>query len=210
MDNTLSSERLGMIGLVGVAMWVVIVAVLHLIKSELDPVETYVSDYAIGENGWLMTVAFLAVGLGTLAVAAGLLKTLRPGKRVKLSVWLTGVAGIGFLIAGAFTTAPTGVEEDLTTGETLHVLGALLVFPVLVVQSFVTRGVFRRDERWSDFAAAVRWFPYVLLLGLLVSFGTGDAGEGGPVGLTQRIYAAVVMIWLATLAWRVRTTDQHP
>lgn len=129
----LSAGRLGTIGLVGVAVWVSIVVALHVIKSDLDPIETYISDYSIGENGWLMMVAFFAVGLGTLAIATGLLESLQPGKRVKTSVLLTAIAGLGFIIAGAFTTAPTGVEDDLTTEESLHVLGALLVFPVLVV-----------------------------------------------------------------------------
>ncbi|NNE12073.1 MAG: DUF998 domain-containing protein, partial [Ilumatobacter sp.] len=38
--------------------------VLHGVKADLDPVETYISDYAIGDNGWLMTTAFIIVGLG--------------------------------------------------------------------------------------------------------------------------------------------------
>jgi len=194
-------QQLGLVGLVGVGTWVAIVVLLHGVKPELDPVDTYISDYAIGDNGWLMGLAFVAVGIGTLAIAWGLKLSLSPGKRVSLSVVLAGVVGVGFIVAGAFTGDPTDATE-LTTQGWLHLLGAMMVFPVLVAGAFVLRGVFRRDPEWSRFADRVRWFPWLLLGGFFVSF---VAGPDEVLGITQRLFAACIMAWLGMLAWQLRS-----
>lgn len=201
-EAAVSAPRMGNVGLVGVGAWAVIVLVLHVTRSDLDPVDIYISDYAIGNHGWLMQVAFFAVGMGTLAIAAGLSLSLLPAKRVALSIWLTVIAGVGFIVAGAFTTDPTR-ETDLTTEGTLHLLGAVVVYLTLVLGSFLLRGVFGRDPHWQPFGSKIRWFPYVLLVGFVVSSGTG---EDGPVGLTQRIFATIMMAWLAVLSWELRTS----
>lgn len=36
------------------ATFVVLLAALHLIKPELDPSWGFISEYAIGDNGWIM------------------------------------------------------------------------------------------------------------------------------------------------------------
>lgn len=205
MDEASGWQRsLGLVGLAGVGAWVSIVVLLHGIKSELDPVDTYISDYAIGDNGWLMQLAFYAVGIGTLAVAWGLRLSLAPGKRVLLSVVLTAVVGVGFLVAGTFTTDPTDATDTTTEGS-LHLLGAVMVFPVIVACAFILLGVFRRDPIWSEFAGRVRWFPWLLFAGFIVSF---FASPDDLLGITQRVYAAIVMAWIGTLAWQLRAVPR--
>jgi hypothetical protein len=185
-----------------VVVWIGIVVGLHGVKSDLDPVDTYISDYAIGDNGWLMTVAFLVIGAGLLCLAAGLRASLTSGKRVVLGIGLTAVSGVGFLLAGAFTTDPTGADETTTHGA-LHLLGAFLVFPVAVLNAFVLLGVFRRDPRWGQFASTVRWAPWVLLVAMIIAFGVP---ADTVVGLTQRVFAALLMTWFAAVAIGVMTS----
>jgi hypothetical protein len=190
---------MGTVGLAGVGAWVAIVLLLHFIKTDLDPIDIYISDYAIGDHGWLMRVAFYAVGVGTLGIAFGWAMSVERTRRATLSILLTAVAGLGFVVAGTFTTDPTGATETTTEGG-LHLLGAVMVFPVTVLASFLLRGVLRRDARWQRFASRIRWFPWVLLVGFLVTF----FAPGLPVGLTQRVFAAIIMAWLAVLAWELR------
>ena len=202
--STASDTRrvLGTIGLAGVAGWIAIVVALHFIKSDLDPIDIYISDYAIGENGWLMRLAFYLVAAGTLAIAAGWATSVQRTRRAMIAILLLVVVGMGFIVAGTFTTDPTDATETTTEGG-LHLLGALMIFPVMVAASFVLRGVFRREARWQPFAERVRWFPWVLLAGFFVSF----FAPALPAGLSQRIYAAILMAWLATLAWELRSAQ---
>ena len=52
--------------MIGVAFWTIAVVALHFLDSELDAADTYVSDYALGDYGWLMRAAFIVVGIGKL------------------------------------------------------------------------------------------------------------------------------------------------
>jgi hypothetical protein len=101
----------------------VAVVALHVIEPDFSPVDTFMSDYANGDNGWLMQSEFFGAGIGTIAIALGLRKTLVPTKRGTASVVLLVLAGTGFFVAGLFNTDPTGVT-DLTTTGTVHVLGS--------------------------------------------------------------------------------------
>ncbi len=196
----MSARQLGTVGMAGVSFWVIAVIALHFLDSELSAVDTYVSDYALGEYGWLMRAAFIGVGIGTIAIGWGLRITLTPGKRVTASVVLVLVAGIGFILGGVFNTDPTG-ETDLTAAGTIHLVSALVLFLCLVISAWMLRGVFKRDESWEPLSITALLFAIALTATFLVSFLTG---EDGPVGLTQRIFAPVIMIWLFILGWNIR------
>ena len=45
------------------ALFVVLLAALHVLKSELDPSWRFISEYAIGDYGWMMVLAFLSLAL---------------------------------------------------------------------------------------------------------------------------------------------------
>jgi hypothetical membrane protein len=146
----MSGKRLGTIGMLGFGWFVVAVLALHVIEPEFSVVNNFISDYALGDYGWLMQSAFFGAGVGTIAIALGLRKTLVPAKRVTASVVLLAIAGIGFFVA-MFKTDPTGVT-DLTTAGTLHALGSVVIFFALLVTAWMLRGVFKRDPTWETFA----------------------------------------------------------
>ena len=196
----MSAKQLGTIGMAGAIFWVVAVIALHFLDPDLAAADTYVSDYALGDYGWLMRAAFIVVGIGTIAIGLGLRLSLAPGKRVTASVVLVLIAGIGFLLGGIFNTDPTGAE-DLTTAGIIHLLSALVLILSLVVSAWLLRGVFKRDESWGSLSSAALWFAIAFTVVFLVSFGTP---EDGPVGLTQRLWGGVTMIWLFVLGMNVR------
>ena len=43
-------------------MFVVLLLLLHVVKSDLDPSWHFISEYAIGKHGWIMQAAFLVSG----------------------------------------------------------------------------------------------------------------------------------------------------
>ena len=193
----MAGRYLGMVAMLGVAFFVVAGVALHFLDSALDPVEVYMSDYALGPYGWLMKSAFYAVGLGTLALGWGLRSTLAAGKRVTPAVVLVLLAGVGFLVAATFNTDPYDAVEETTSGS-IHLLGALVLFLSLVISAWVLRGVFSRDPAWQAFATVTLWFAVALTITFIVQF-VGPWGSG----LQQRIFVVVMMSWLALLGWRV-------
>jgi hypothetical protein len=54
--------------LAGAAVFLVLLGALHVITPELAPSWRFVSEYAIGENGWVMTLAFLSLSSSCAAL----------------------------------------------------------------------------------------------------------------------------------------------
>ena len=57
------SRTAALLAFAGTATLVVLLAALHFIKPELDPSWHFISEYAIGDYGWMMVVAFLSLAL---------------------------------------------------------------------------------------------------------------------------------------------------
>ena len=72
--------------------------VLHVVEDEFEPCSRFISEYVLGDWGWLMNLAFIALGGAFLAVAHGLRRTLSPGRRVTASVRLMYIAGITIVL----------------------------------------------------------------------------------------------------------------
>lgn len=193
----MSARILGSVAMLGVACFVVAGIALHLLEPGLDPIEVYMSDYALRSSGWLMTSAFYTVGLGTLALGWGLRLTLAPGKRRRPAVVLIMLAGIGFLVAATFKGDPYNAVEETMSGS-IHLLGALILFLSLIISAWLLRGVFSRDPAWQRFSTVTLWFAIALTATFVFQF-VGPVGAG----LGQRIFVIVIMGWLALLGWRV-------
>ena len=56
---------------------------LHVVRTDLDPVRQVMSEYANGRFGWFMTAAFYAMGLACVALAVRLGRAI---ERRRLSV----------------------------------------------------------------------------------------------------------------------------
>ena len=195
----------GVIGVAGVAYFVATFVVLHFVQWGLNPAQHFISEYALGRLGWLVTLAFLVVGVGTLALARGLHRSFEPGELVATPVALITIAGISFIVLGIFKIDP--LLEDGTTAYTpagiAHLLAGLVLFLGLVVGAFVLRGVFAGDARWWGLEEAT----LRLALGMLVASVVMVAVPQQMVGLAQRAVVAIMLTWLAVLGWWMHRLD---
>lgn len=196
------THRLGTIGLTGISWFVIGVVSLHVLEPGFNPVTDYMSDYATGDTfGLLMNAAFFGAGVGTLAIGLGLRVALSPGKRVAATWVLLVVAGVAFIVVGLFNGDVTSATE-MTLAGAIHVLGSMVLFISLLVAIWLLRGVFKRDPAWRAFVALQTTFAVALSVGFVATFVTP---EGGPIGISQRLFVGVMMTWLLWLAWRLRT-----
>jgi hypothetical protein len=93
------------ISLVGVGTFMVGVLLLHLLKRDLNPAQHLISEYALGSFGWIQTMDFLAVGIGTIALALALRRAVKnPGRIAPILIGLWGVAAL--LVAFVPTDGP--------------------------------------------------------------------------------------------------------
>lgn len=203
----MTTKMLGTLGFIGVGYFVVAVVALHFLDTDLDPVRQFISEYSLGDYGWLMKSAFFVAGLGTFALTLGLRRSVEPGKRVRTTTILMTLAGVGFFFAGGFDSDPTpekGEEAVFTLIGNIHFVGSLLLFIGVIAGAFFFRGVFARNARWNGLSRTARWYGVAMVVTLIGSF---TIPEGGPVGVPQRIFVPVMISWLLVLGWYMRNLD---
>ena len=203
----MTGRQYGTLGLAGVGFFVLALLALPFLDPELSLVDEYISVYGRGDYGWLLRTGMVVGGLGTIAIGLGLRRTLAPGKRVRASWVLIVINGLGFIAAGLFVTDPTGAYEAGTTtlSGTIHDLAGFIGFLSLLIATWMLRGVFARDAAYQHLAGMALWFAVALTVTfLLLFFGTAAIGL---IGVVQRVFVAVALIWLLVLAATIRRVD---
>jgi hypothetical protein len=160
--------------------------------------------YALGTLGWLWRVGAIVTGLGVIAVAWGLSRSLAKGKRVRLAVSTMIGGGLAVIGTGVFPTdspRPDGTV-GYTTGGVLHFVFGILAFLALLVTVFLLKGVFRRDPRWFQAARPTAWLAWWLLAGVILLVSLPEYSTAA--GVTQRLVFIPEAVWAVWVGWRIR------
>jgi Protein of unknown function (DUF998) len=192
----------------GAAMFALLLAGLHFIKPGLDPSWHFISEYAIGEYGWIMVLAFLSLALSYVSLFLALRSQLQTiAGRIGLALLL--VSALGLTIAAIFTTDPITVSENAVTTEgTLHNLGGTLgiamPFAAVLIGWRLARNPAwssaRRPLLWATALALVAFLVSFVSLGVMVSRSGGEFGPDVLVGWPNRIETVAYSLWLMVVA----------
>ena len=154
-----------------------VVVALHVVRPELDPLAHRLSDYANGDHGWLMAVAFFLMAaaafvLAPIMAAAGN----TPGRRRLIRVAMV-VAAIGLAAAGVFRT---GGPEAGALSDELHALTSSAAAIALVVSAALSAG------------------RLIAALAVVLLVTSPLLHRSAVAGLDQRVLWAVLLVWLLT------------
>jgi hypothetical protein len=198
------------LSLAGTSGFLILLIVLHFLKPELDPSWRFISEYAIGDYGWMMALAFLCLALGYIALFVAIRSQLpRFAGRVGLALLLVSATGV--ILAGIFTTDPiTATENTRTLQGKLHTLGGMLGLAMPFAAALISWSL-TRNRAWAPAQRSLRVAGGVAVLGFLVSFVSLSAmlahtdGQFGPdvwVGWPNRLDVLGYSGWLITVGWR--------
>lgn len=196
------------LALLGCAMFVALLALLHLVKPELDPSWHFISEYAIGEHGWLMGLAFVSLAVGYLALTVALAPHLRGlAGRLGLALLLAGAAGLA--LAGLFPMDPvTTAPGEATTSGVLHNVGGTLGIALPLAAALISFKLARdpgwaADRRriaWAGIAALVTAGAATAALAVMLSDSGGRFGPDVLVGWPNRLEVLAGCAWLLVVA----------
>jgi hypothetical membrane protein len=201
---------LGWLALVGPIAFTIAWLVGALAQDEYSVRQEDISALAAldAQNAWIMITGFLLLGVGIVALGAGLAGALK-GRPATVGSILVVLAGAGIIVAGlARNDCSSELDAcaervdagDVSWHHTTHDLASLVVFLALVAAPLVLARAFRRDQSWRDLRT------YSLITGalglvLMVLFLTGVAGSWN--GLLQRVFVTVLFAWIAVLGARL-------
>jgi hypothetical protein len=173
----------------------VMIAVLHVLRSDLDPVRRRLSEYAVGQFGWLMTAAFVVFGVGLCALGRGVRATGATAPSMRVLHALLAVAGVGMILSGIFETqiGPGSVAWR----EVIHSQASASAFMALIAAALLSATVARDAMAWGASRAAADAVTALATVSAVISPLTHD----GPwAGLVQRLSYAAVLCWLLLAA----------
>lgn len=204
-NSSITTAKISFIAAVG---FLLLVTLLHFIKSDLDPSWRMISEYAIGNNGWIMVVAFLmwAASYTSLFFSIRSQITTLGGK---LGLGLLLVSALSLVIAAIFITDPvTAGKDETATSGMLHNLGGTLGMAMPFAFVFTSRSLYknpnwitaRRPILWSAMLAVTGFLISIISLGVFFSNLNGVAGPNVPVGYPLRFEAFTYCIWLIVVS----------
>jgi hypothetical protein len=190
------------LSLAAAAAFMLLLGALHFLRPELDPSWRFISEYELGDYGWMMRVAFFCLALSCASLCVAIAAQLR-GVVGYLGLALLLLSAFGMILAGVFVPDPVN---------RLHEAGAMLdqlPFAALLISWSLSR-----NEDWSSARRMLRWTAGLPLLGLVifvVSMGVmlpRNGGQPGPevlVGWPNRIMILAHCAWLVPVAWHAST-----
>jgi hypothetical protein len=198
------------VSLMSGAMFVLLLAASHFVKPDLDPSWRVISEYALGDYGWIMTIAFLAWGLSTISLFVAIRPQIHTlGGRIGLAFLLIGAAGP--ILAALFPTDPVMTPPDaMTTSGAIHSLGAVLGDGIPVAAALLTLSLVRKNPHWSSVrkpligATVLAWVGFVVLTASMAILLPQHGGQLGPdvlVGWQNRFMVVAYTAWVMTAAW---------
>lgn len=196
MDRTryslsLTNRCYGLLALLGLAVFLLSLLVVHMAGNGFDWQRHYVSSLANEPLGWVFISGAFVHGWGNLALALGLHGALRPGRLRNWGVVLFGLAAVGILLAALFPIDAPG--EPLSASGLIHRSAASLTFALELAALFVFSTIFRYQRHWlrlRTFSFALSVCAAVALTGFVIALQLQVAP-----GLAERVALTVFLVW---------------
>ncbi|MFB4283835.1 DUF998 domain-containing protein [Nonomuraea sp. MTCD27] len=171
----------------------------------LDPMNVTISEYAVSDRGGVTEVAMAVLGIGSLALLAGLRAAGAPVRGMPerlLMVWSGAL-----VIAAVIPTTPIGHDLDLTAQ--IHRYVSIAAFVSLPAAGALLVPRLAADAAWKPVARVVEWVALAGGFGLLAITYVAMPGERVLIGLVERVLLGaevallgVLAVWLVRVAWR--------
>jgi hypothetical protein len=186
-----------LIAIGGIVYFIVVVVVMHVLRPEYNPINHAVSNYAAGPYGYLMTTAFFVLAVSVFAMAFGLFRSIALTNLSRVAILLLCLASIGTAVMGIFPGDARALHPPATITGVIHWTAAALSFLSIMIAAFLLSNTFKTDERFQRFQRLC-FILALAMVGALLLYGV--MALVGWIGIGQRIYLAVCLLWLIVLA----------
>jgi hypothetical protein len=190
------------------ALALIALAALHILKPDVHPSRTMISQYALGRHGWVMALCFAAFGAAGACLFAALVAQVPS---------LLGRIGLAFLLAAAVAGAlaarypmdpvSTPPAQMSFTGK-MHGVSFLIGVPGQVLAALLLSLALRNQASHASLPllalTAVIWLSLGIMIAIMLIVGPGKpANPNGPerfLGFPNRLFMVAYGVWLMVVA----------
>jgi len=197
--------------IVAAAVSLVTLAALHILKPDLHPSRTMISQYALGRHGWVMALCFAAFGVASGSLAVAIVPYVRSlGGRIGTALLLT--AAVGLVMAARFPMDPVSTPPaQMSHSGRMHGVAFMLGVPSMVLAVLVLSFAFDGQVSYTGWllktVAAVIWISLIVMIGIMLRVGPGKPPDPNGlerfVGVPNRLLMVAYAVWLMVAAWPV-------
>lgn len=177
---------------------VVLLAILHVIRRDIDPLTQSASLYVHGPWGFLMTVAFLALAAGMGVASFALVREGPRGRATRIGAVLLGLVAVAFVVVAIFPADASG-NVDTTSGA-VHNLGGAASVLLGAVGAIVVSATFGKDARWRSARGLALTLAILIPLAMVATILAPSSVEGA----IERFVPLAMCAWLLVVASRLR------
>lgn len=189
------SHFTALVGTTAVASLLIVLCAMHFVQPMLSPADHFVSEYAHGRLGWLVPLAYVVAGFGTLLMVWPLVARFEDAGWVRASAGCLTLAGLGLIGTGLTRIDVAEADGVLTTTRSgqFHEIASLVAVIGLVAGAFLIPAALANRPVVPSGTSTLKRLRWGLLLGLA---GVLVARPLGSVGLAQRAFLLVALSWL--------------
>jgi hypothetical membrane protein len=212
-----STRALLQAGIVGPALFVVVLLLEDTTRPGYDARRHFVSLLGLGDDGWQQATSFILTGLLVASFAVGLRRSWDAGIGSTWVPRLFAIVGAGLVVDGLFATepqygyppgTPEGLPTVITSHGAIHYVAGAVVFASLAAACVIVAVRASSDgQRGLAITSAVS--PMLMLGAWLLSYLIAAVGGPAEGGLLQRVSIVVGWSWLAILASKVLSMASH-
>jgi hypothetical protein len=181
------------------ATGLVSLAALHFLSPEFDSSWRFVSEYALGSYGWVLSLMFLSLAVSCVS----LFFAIRPYVRT-----IAGKIGLAFLLLVA---TGLGMAVFFDVNHALHGLAAMIGIPSSPIAAVLISVSLARSQVWSSWRRLLLWTANLNSISLALMTAAifiglsqtgGEFGPGVLAGWPNRLYVVTLGGWLMAAAWQ--------
>ncbi len=169
-------------------------SVLRADRSFAEPM----SAYAVGPYGFVQTVAFVVLALGSAAVCAALSSRRRP-PHWQVARGLIGVWSLGVSLAAVFRI---DVDGSRPSAGQVHAAASMLSFVAILAAMFFFAHATRQVAEWRSFGRLSAALAGTAAVTFILA---GATQPSITFGVAQRVFLAAVVAWLVAIGGRLYT-----
>jgi Protein of unknown function (DUF998) len=178
----LTSRIAGYASFRSVASFLALLVVLYSLEPEFNPPHL-ISEYELGRFGYLMTLAFCGLGVGSLLLARALRSDAQT-KSGRVGTWWLVLIGVAYIGAGIFAPNPGPVIDSRLHG----LSGFTVIVSPPIVFTLLTRSLMH-NRRWSGARHLLKWATIAAWLGVALFYSSIIIFYGSPMDPTRSWWA---------------------
>ena len=191
------------------ALALIALAALHVLKPDIHPARTMISQYALGEYGWVMALFF-----GALAASTGFLFFALIPHVSSVLGWiglaLLLAAAVGLAMAARFPMDPVSTPPaQMSFAGRMHGVAFMIGVPCQLFAVLLLSLVLGKQTSQASLPllglTAVIWLSLAVVIAVMLIVGPGKApNPDGPerfLGWPNRLFMAAYGVWLMVVAW---------